>query len=402
MFYGSGVVSPSFPSCAVLAPVLCVVGPSGPPNPTAAPAARQRSPTGVVVRRLRSSIAEATTSSAPTTIATQAASQPGDGPAAPAASSSPPSLYPDPIPGIIPFGTITLFAGAPGVGKTAMIADWIVRMRDGRTIWDHPTNHSVAYCYLAADRQWKSHQQWFDAVGYSDIPRYSVADDSTFDLKQLMAGFNAPDLFKKALDRGYNGQPVPEGAFVITDPVSPLFIAGNPNDARHVARSLLSMSRECQERRITLLLTAHFGKQRADKTTRYQRPQDRIAGSTAFSGFSDTQIYLVDPEPPDYPYHVLGWNPRHQRPEEFPCQRTDTGLFEPYDVLKEDGQAAQILDCLSEAGPSPVSVIADRAFDLHGWSRATVKRALERLVTQGRVARIGHGRATKYQRVKLH
>lgn len=307
--------------------------------------------------------------------------------------------FADPIPGILPFGTVTLFAGAPGAGKTAMIADWIVRMRDGRPIWGHPTNRPTAFCYIAADRGWASHQQWFDLVGYSDIPRYSLADDPHFDLKDLRDAHKSLELFHYALAHCNNGLPPPPGALVTVDPVSPLYISGNPNASRDVARSLLTFSREARSFQVSLLLTAHFSKQHADKTARYQRPQDRISGSGAFSGFSDTQIYLCDPEPPDHPFHTLGWTPRHRPPEEFPCQRNEHGLFVPYDIMQEDVVAAHILDTLDATGPTSIAVIRERCFDQHGYSPATVKRAIGRLMEQGRIVKVKHG---VYGRVKLH
>lgn len=321
---------------------------------------------------------------------------------APPANQAPATAFPDPIPGVIPFGTVTIFAGAPGVGKTAMLADWIVRWRDGRTIWGHLTNCPTQFCYLAADRQWASHQQWFNAVGYPDIPRYSVVDDPEFKPSDLAQHHNALGLFAKALSKANNGQPPIPGAHVFVDPVSPLFIAGSPNSSRDVARSLIEMSRLTKQYAINLTVTAHFGKQIADKMSRYQRPQDRIAGSGAFSGFSDTQIYLCDPEPPDHPFHCLGWNPRHSRPEEFTCTRGDNGLFIPYDVMREDEVASQVLDCLDATGATSIAVIAERVFDQYGYSRSSVKRAIERLLEQGRIARVGHGRSTQYHRVKTH
>lgn len=283
-----------------------------------------------------------------------------------------------------------------------MLADWIVRWRDGRLIWGHVTNPPTQFCYIAADRQWASHQRWFDLAGCPDIPRYSVVDDPTFKPSDIVKQYDALGLFAAALNKANNGSaPIP-GAHVFVDPVSPLFIAGNPNSARDVARSLIEMSILARKYTINLTLTAHFGKQMADKMSRYQRPQDRIAGSGAFSGFSDTQIYMVDPEPPDHPFHCLGWNPRHAPPEEFYCTRGPDGLFIPYDVMREDEVASQVLDCFLATGETSIAVVAERVFDQFQYSRSTVKRALERLLEQGRIAKVGHGRATKYNRVKLH
>lgn len=321
-------------------------------------------------------------------------------PDAPAPVPAAVSPFPDPIPGIIPFGTVTIFAGAPGVGKTAMLSDWIVRWRDGKTIWGHPTNAPSQFCYIAADRQWASHQQWFNRAGYPDIPRYSVADDARFDLTELLKPFNALDLFRRSLDKANNGQPPIPGAHVFVDPVSPVFIAGSPNNSRDVARTLLNMSRECQQRQINITCAAHFAKQLADIKSRYARPQDRISGSGAFSGFSDTQIYLIDPELPDHPFHVLGWNPRLSQPEEFLCTRdAETGLFIPYDVIREDEIASRVLDCFEATGATSLAVIVERVLLQHGYSRMAVRRAIGRLIEQGRVCKLGRG---KYQRVKVH
>lgn len=317
-------------------------------------------------------------------------------PAVPTVKLPPPATpWPDPIPGIIPFGTVTLLAGAPGAGKTALLADWIRAWRNGLTIMGKPTQQPTAIYYVAADRQWKSHQQWFDLVGYSDIPRYSLADDESFDLSELLKPFNAMDLFHRCLDIL---NPIP-GSMVCVDPVSPLFIAGDQNRARDVARTMLGMSREAQQRQISLFLTAHFAKQRQSADDQYTKPQDRISGSGAFSGFTDTQLYLVEPIPNVQPYHIFGWVPRHSRSEEWKLTRGDDGLFVPYDEMNEDTVASHVLDCLTETGETSFTDILDRALDLHGHSKATVKRALVRLLLQRRVVKVGRGR---YQRTRVH
>jgi hypothetical protein len=305
--------------------------------------------------------------------------------------------FPDPVPGIIPFGTNTVFAGAPGVGKTAMLADWIQRWRTGRTIWGHPTNPATGYYYLAADRQWSSHQKWFDLVGYSDIQHYSLADQLAFDLEAITRPGDALKLFASALA---SLAPIP-GSHVFVDPVSPIFIAGSPNDSRAVARTLLEFSQWCQRLQINITVAAHFGKQKGDSKDRYTRPQDRIAGSGAFSGFSDTQVYLVDPMPAEgIPYHTLGWNPRHLPPAEFQCVRGPNGLFVPYDPMQEDTIAAHVLDAMQPPGESSVlNDIIDTCKVRHGYHRMQVRRALDRLIKEGRVVKLGRG---KYTRRTIH
>lgn len=301
--------------------------------------------------------------------------------------------FPDPIPGIIPFGTVTVFAGAPGVGKTAMLADWVKRWQDGRTIWGKPTNPATAYYYIAADRQWASHAKWFELAGVGEIAHYSLADQAALDLDIIMRPNEALKLFGSILAQL---QPIP-GSHVTVDPMSPIFVAGSPNDSRAVARTLLEFSRWCQTLQINISCTAHFGKQKGETKDQYTRPQDRIAGSGAFSGFSDTQVYLVDPVPAaGIPYHTLGWNPRQAPAEEFRCVRGPNGLFVPYDPMQEDTISAHVLDSMQPAGQSTLlNTIVEQCQIRHGYHRMQVRRALERLTKEGRIVKLGRGQYTK-------
>lgn len=303
----------------------------------------------------------------------------------------PAAPFPDPIVGILPFGTVTIFAGAAGVGKTAMLAEWCRRWRDGLTICGKPTNTPTAFYYMAADRQWKSHQQWFDAVGFGDIPHYSIADDPAFSLDKLKNPQNALNCFLEAFNKLRDGRHAPEpGAHVFVDPVSPLYIAGDPNRARDVAGSLLRLSRVAQQYQVNLTCTAHFGKQKTDPKEQYTRPQDRIAGSGAFAGFSDTQIYLIDPVPPQQPYHILGWNPRHAPLEEFHFVRNTQGLFVPYELFAEMDREEKVLACVP-VDPTPVSLIVHAIEKAIGMPVKTAERYLSQLVKAGRITKVRRG-----------
>lgn len=294
--------------------------------------------------------------------------------------------FPDPIPGIIPFGSLTVFAGAPGVGKTAMLAEWCVRWRDGRTICQKATNKPTAFYYFAADRQWKSHQEWFDAAGFPDILHYSLADDHSFDLNRFKFVQKVGDLFEDMLNQL---NPIP-GSHVLVDPASPLFIAGESNKSRDVAITLLRFSRICKERGINITCVAHFGKQKLDPNDQYARPQDRIAGSHAFSGYSDTQIYMIDPNPPTQPYHLLGWVPRHSPPEDFRFKRAMNGLFVPFELFEELDRREAVLLCVPEE-PLAVPAIIARIKEKCGLAEAQAQRYLQQLVKEGRIVRVRRG-----------
>jgi hypothetical protein len=299
---------------------------------------------------------------------------------------TPSQAFPDPIPGIIPFGTLTIFAGAPGVGKTAMLAEWIARWRTGRTICSQPTCPATAYYYLAADRQWASHAQWFEAVGYPEIPHYSLADDLTRNLAKFYNPHLAHQLFLESLDKL---TPIP-GSHVFVDPVAPLYIPGNPNHARDVALGMLALSRVCSTLQLNITCAAHFGKQKADTKDQYIRPQDRIAGSGAFSGFTDTQIYMLDPLGPKQPFHTLGWNPRHQPAEEFRFTRAANGLFIPYELFDALDRREKLLAALPTVDTS-ASIIIKLIQDTLRLSRTQAYEQLDGLLSDGWLVKVGRG-----------
>lgn len=210
------------------------------------------------------------------------------------------------------------------------------RWRDGRTIWGHATNPPVGgFYYVCADRG-QTAEAFHAKVGFSeDVHFYSVVSSQS--------GIDHTNFHKDAhggqlLTHTISALNPPPGAHLFIDPLAPLFITGNQNRARDVAASMVGLSRIIEERQINITGICHFSKQKGNKNDRYARPQDRISGSGAFSGFSDTQIYLVDPELPLQPYYLLGWNPRHHKPEEFRCTREE--WFVPYRGLCDVGTAA--------------------------------------------------------------
>lgn len=312
--------------------------------------------------------------------------------APPIVAPAPRQLFPDPIPGIIPFATLTIFAGAPGVGKTTIWLDWMRRWRDGEPICGHVTNPPTSWYYVCADRGQTS-DEFYQMLGFTeDVTFYSVVSgDSGLNHRDFHKdghGAELVDHVMRALD------PKP-GSHVFIDPVSPLFITGNPNRSRDVAASLIGFSRIIEERRINISCSVHFAKQKHDITDRYRRPQDRISGSGAFSGFSDTQIYLVDPEPPKQDYHMLGWNPRKSQPEEFKLTR-DGQKFIPYIDLEDVGnnlepdRPDQMADLLGSGGLR-YGVFCQRAMAELAISESTFERYFSILRKRNAIERDNEG-----------
>src|SRR5229473_2041526 len=91
--------------------------------------------------------------------------------------------YPDPLPGIIPFGSICLMSGASGVGKTILKAGWFRQWIEGGTILGVQSNRPTALYYLVVDRPWHpSYATTFTAAGIKpgEIEIYALLDDPNY------------------------------------------------------------------------------------------------------------------------------------------------------------------------------------------------------------------------------
>lgn len=301
-----------------------------------------------------------------------------------------PATFPDPIPGIIPFGSICTFAGASGVGKTCLYATWIKRWQTGQTICHHETHRPVEIGVLVGDRRWQSHRQWFDAAGIDDnsLKHYSLRDDDTFVWNDLRLGPKVKDMFSKALDR-LNLAP---GSLLLVDPLA-LWLSGKVNDYKDVAIGLGVLDSVIRPRQLTMLGIFHQSKQIADKSQQYTRPQDRILGSAATIGFSDTAMYLLGPEDLDTPYYGFGWVPHNAKAETFKFTKDAWGLFIPYGETDDYDR----IEVVFEHIPNDTHGITTGQL-LHRLeakqieiSRRTVFLCLKKLIEDGRVVLVRRG-----------
>lgn len=302
--------------------------------------------------------------------------------------------YPAPIEGVIPFGTITNFSGAYGTGKTILTSEMLAKIRDGREVFGHATNPPTAFYYVAADRPWyPTYHETFESAGFPDIWHYSIADDVEQDPRLWRK--EAALLFTEKI-LTHKVQPIP-GSFVIFDPAYPLFIKGDQNNARDVATSLHWFRWLMRRFEINVLCMANQSKEREDG--RYNRPQDRLAGSGAFGAYSDTQMYLQDKKGEGYPL-LFGWKPRRGEIQEFELEFDPesklfvpyTGCLDPdepeeaailplnikqvYDLIPDEGQILDTADLEELAAQPPLKL-----------SRATVQRHLAILEKQGLILR---------------
>lgn len=314
-------------------------------------------------------------------------------PPAPPTLVQPVQPYPDPIPGVMPFGSITTFAGASGVGKTALYAGWIRRWLDGKTICEKPTNRPTQIGLLVGDRRWQSHRQWLDAAGVSDqVKQYSLRDDPNFSWDQLRYTPRVKDIFSRALDK----LQLDPGSLLIVDPM-PIWIPGKVNDYKDVAVGLGVLDNVIHPRDLTTFGIFHQSKQLNDKSQQYKRPQDRILGSAATIGFSDTAMYLLGPEDLDTDYYGFGWVPHNALSETFEFVRDAWGMFFPHKAVKDNTEREKILECVPYEPLAAAAIIVRVQGVYPDMNQRTVERRLKELLNQGHIVKVRHG---IYQRIK--
>lgn len=303
------------------------------------------------------------------------------------------------LPPIIPEDSVNLLAGAPGAGKTTLVSTMARWFRDGEPIFGFQPRPVPFQGFISADRSWKkSTHKWFVAAGFGDIPAYSLQDDLAFNTTRLRKKQDRVRILDECLDQLTPvGEPIPPGSVIWVDPLS-LFLGGNLLDYDTCLVACTEIRRICTARHITLIGTAHAGKQKADSAQRYLRIQDRIAGSVALFGYTDTQMYLAEPAEVDEDFYLFHWHPHHAKPGNFPLQRRDSdGLFEPYDTH----QLAIAAQCILEIVPITPGLITLKELvrtlveSGQGISRAAVHRHLAELTQLQTVIKVGHGKYTR-------
>lgn len=301
----------------------------------------------------------------------------------------------DPIPGLIPFGSFCLFVGPPKIGKTSLYASWIPRLLAGKSICGFPTNPPNAVGVITTDHKWGLNQgQWFKAVGLPDIPHYSLRDDKDVNWEKMR---RSPATRAELLNYSLDKLALPPGGLVIID-VATVFITNRLNDYNEVVAGIGTMSQILDRRQLTCQGVGHMSKQRSDPKDRYLRPHERVSGSGAQVGYSDTTMYLLGPEDTGNPHHTFGWMPTHAAAGTFDFwQDPATGLFVPYQKGMGSIPLNDPLLGILDAFPEPPAVLTfSQVIELIETAchveTSRAKERLTELVLDGRLAKQGRGK----------
>lgn len=311
----------------------------------------------------------------------------------------------DPMPPVILRHSVNLLAGAPGTGKTAFLVYMVQTLQHQKPFFTLPAPAQPIYqAFIGADRSWDdSTRKWFDVQGIDadSFPHYSLQDDRQFQKSRLRKKHERIAIFRECLDRvSRDGSGVfPTPSLIYVDPLA-LFLGGNLLDYDTCLVACSELREICIDKGICIVGTAHAAKQKADKKETYLRLQDRILGSAALFGYTDTQLYLASPEETDRSSYTFLWAPHHAKSQMFAMGRDEEGRFVPVDgqplesttAAKGAKKPLQDVDWLLSLLAEPkkatelVEVGAERSV-----SRMTVYRRLNALCDEGRVRQVSRG-----------
>jgi len=299
-----------------------------------------------------------------------------------------------PLPGIIQRGSLNLFCGASGVGKSALLATLMRDLRDGRLIFGHQPGTITGLGIVLTDRPWnQGAQQWFERAGFPEIRYYSLLDDRSFSLSKLRRKHERAQFALEFVDK----LKLPAGAVIALDPGGQFF-GGSLLDFDTCASAAQELTRGLSDRDQALLTLLHTPKAKNDPRSGYIRPQDRVLGSAALGAYSATQLVLISPEELDKPYYQFSWHSHLTKAEVFYLDRDEHGLFVPYSGADE-GNCQRVLLLFPDDGTEVAFRVLLELAEAIPLSKATLKRVLEVLMEQERVAKVKHG---VYARVVLH
>lgn len=304
--------------------------------------------------------------------------------------------FPDPIQHLLPHGGLATLSGATGVGKTAFLASVIATIQRGEPLWGFPTAIPPAIGVLACDRPWRDHAAWFAKAGCAPFTYLSLRDidfvwDSLRDWRKVATIFSAL----------IDSMKLPAGALLFVDPIS-LFIPGRLIDYKDVAIGIGVLSQHLKPKELTTWGVFHVSKQKAGGNDRYLRPQDRILGSTALLGYTETAFYLLSPAEAAKPHYEFGYV-CHQLPDAtFAYKRNpNNGLFVPAEYLDlvQDQEAALSLLPEDPNIAMAVSIWAEKITKTLGGTVRSAQGVIKQLRAAGRVERAAKG---LYRRARPH
>lgn len=286
------------------------------------------------------------------------------------------------IDGMIPANQVHLLAGPSGGGKTTLAFQMLSSMITGEPFLGRWTR-KVKVAYVSGDRPAESVLETQDRCGVT-FPIFSAVDENLV----------GEDLLTKIFPRLTaicNGER-PDVIYI--DGFTAFVPGGFLNNYAIVAKWLASLQRWAHKMRVTIIGACHATKTREGE--KFTNPRQRIAGSVAWAGFSET-VLIIEPLDDDKAkdkriVHIL---PRNHAEENMILRFNAEGrLILPEKVAHQETLTAFIMDGLLEKFKLGDTILYSKYRDdalAKGVSLRTFNRQLAKYVETGKLVKAGKG-----------
>jgi hypothetical protein len=308
---------------------------------------------------------------------------------------------------LYPAYEVHLIGGPSGSGKTRYGLQLIVdQIMQGQKVfgWD---SHPVPWCYISADRSYASICDTCRDLGYdpATLPILPIRD-----LETDATNYSIPWVIQQ-VKKFYPGSQL-----LVIESIGTFIPAGKINDYQVVSKFFRDLGRRCRREKITIIGIHHTSKEKAD--TAFSNDREKLLGSAAFSGFTETITMIAPAEPsnPKSPYRRVSIFPRNRTAaftvgfkfgdegrlielaagEKLPDART--GRPKRGAVTEEINR---FFTALAGKKKHDFTITEILDFTKGSASRATVTRRLEELCDEGTLERSGTNRATVYTLVNI-
>ena len=216
---------------------------------------------------------------------------------------------------------IHILAGASGSGKTTLLLQALASWERGQPFLSTVVP-SKGVAYLVGDRTREEVDERVRHVKLERVKVFGIVDDLRNATSRIKALKYTPEKgLRDLIQEGFGDY---DFDILVIDPIF-LFLQGKIIDYQDIALSLITLNQFATERNLTLFAAHHATKARTDFT--FKRSQDRISGSSAFQGFSGTQMILIDTAESGlstYDLHVI---PHTMPPRTHAFVRGEDGYF---------------------------------------------------------------------------
>lgn len=294
---------------------------------------------------------------------------------------------------ILPDGELHIIGGPSGGSKTTFLFQFITDWRSGKPIFGH-TSHSRPFIYISLDRGEKSVRRTLQRCGI---------DPDTFPHLSLIRTENPVESFKHLQKEIMKVSPevITNNGVIFVEGLTTLAPStAKASDYASMARWIAYLSALCNETGITIFGIMHSPKTK--QSERYMNPRQRVLGSVAIGGFTETMI-LVEPDE-NYPTgnrRTVTLLPRNAPEEVFFMVLDSKGMLveaPPDQEENEHLRGQKLLDRWLKKLPAgfefstgELMVVADE-LDV---GDTTVKRWMHVKLSKLELERISHGKYRK-------